>query len=329
MQRFKLLLSAVLVCVLAASLFADTADDTPLPIGKQPGYVIELSDIITLEVKGVKDPTEFSGNYFIAPDGFITLGNYGRVSIRGLTLDECGKAIRLYLTKMYPSEFSDTLNIIARIAVCGKQYYVIFLSETGSEVTIPFSYTGHETLVSAMKQINGLAPDCNPHLHVMRPVDGKSVPIEVTTVNYSELCQNTAKDVPLKANDRILIREKFHSVNNIVRPIVAMPTEKTATAFSAESCKKPKRIAKTVRFDGTIFPVIQLVDNGTGMLALEKSGISSLICQVKDEVSISTIICGKDGNGGYWLILFGNEDIVEELHAVFKEIADSVNKKEK
>jgi len=75
--------------------------------------------------------------------------------------------------------------------------------------------------------------------------------------------------------------------------------------------QKPKRIARTVFFDGEVFTIMQLTVSFGGMI--------SLADQLKDEATFSLLV----SENATWLILFGDEDVVEQLYTVFKEIADS------
>ena len=81
-----------------------------LSVEEKQRYYLESPDIIT--VKAIhwvsKDPQKFQedekhifGNHTIGPDGYITLGSYGRVYVNGLTVEECKNAVEFHLSKHF------------------------------------------------------------------------------------------------------------------------------------------------------------------------------------------------------------------------------------
>jgi len=320
--------SLLVLCFFASSLFADNVSvETPIPIWERPDYIVESPDVITVKMSGKNVPAEIVGEHLVAPDGFITLGQYGRVKVDGLNTAECSEAIGSHLTQSDADAFEpDSFDITVRVfASNSKEYHVVLEDASGGEQSITFTYTGHETLFTAIESMNGLSPECSSALRILRAVK-KGKPVEMMTVNYDSIVKDSTNDVALKSGDIIVIRHNFRGEDlrpdGPVHSVSCMPVELTERTVHVVPGEKPKRIARTVFFDGKQFMLQQFVGLN-GALTFDNGLLGGLVRQLKDEVSISMLVCGKEMTDGCWLILFGTEDAVEELHAMFKEIADS------
>lgn len=69
---------------------------------EHPPYVLEPPDLIIVEVLDALEGRPITGERLVRPDGTITLGFYGEVNVRGLTVDQARikiiKQLRTYLT---------------------------------------------------------------------------------------------------------------------------------------------------------------------------------------------------------------------------------------
>jgi protein involved in polysaccharide export with SLBB domain len=55
--------------------------------------------VVSLQLVKISDIEQIAGTHLVGPDGYITLGSYGRVLVSGLTIPECREAIELHLSK--------------------------------------------------------------------------------------------------------------------------------------------------------------------------------------------------------------------------------------
>lgn len=163
--------------------------------------------------------------------------------------------------------------------------------------------------------------------HPLRP-DGMvdSIPILAPKLDaeWNESEEIAMDDIPLTPPrfEVASIHEKFldeYETENVEEPA----KEISRPAVSLES----KRIARTVYFDMKSVGYRIFVDSGS-VFSEKNLEIPAFMESLKDELCISFVynISGSMDPTGVWLILFGEEEIVEELYKVFKEIAESDTK---
>jgi len=152
----------------------------------------------------MSDIEQIANQHMIGPDGYITLGSYGRVYINGLTIPECREAIEFHLSKAleHPQIAVDMYSYNS------KDYYVIFQSSALGEQVFRFPYTGNETVLQAIANTSGLAPNSSKRIWVARPVGNTHKPV-IMPVDWVAV---TAYGVPhtnyqLLPGDRVFVVE--------------------------------------------------------------------------------------------------------------------------
>lgn len=337
MRRFAVVLSLFAFLVVSC---VQAAEEKPIPFWERPDYVLETPDIIEVKVTGkaipAEDLTKINGTHLIGPDGHITLALEKKKSlhVQELTTAGCETALFELLSEKYGT---DSLEVRVKVFACNsKEFHLVFQSEHVGEQKLSFPFTGHETVTKAIECCNGLVPEASRKMLVLRAAKpGKAV--EMFGVDYDEALLDSKKDLALKSGDTILIRQNFRGED--LRPDgpimvghfgdnddmlvteddyefpVTEPAEvesKTASQVAPETTKPSgKRIARTVFFDGEEFVTDQY------------SGSLTPLCEsIKPGSSISIMFQSGPRKNGFWLILYGDEETVTELHAVFKEIAE-------
>ncbi|MGL4594160.1 MAG: polysaccharide biosynthesis/export family protein [Thermoguttaceae bacterium] len=152
----------------------------------------------------MSDIEQIADQHMIGPDGYITLGSYGRVYVNGLTIEECRDAIEFHLSKAleHPQVAVDVFSYNS------KEYYVIFQSSALGEQVFIFPYTGNETVLRAIGNCNGLAPNSSKRIWIARPVSNSHKPV-ILPVDWVAV---TAYGVPhtnyqLIPGDRVFVVE--------------------------------------------------------------------------------------------------------------------------
>ena len=94
------------------------------------------------------------GEHLVRPDGQVTLGSYGSVFIAGMTLAQAKKAIQDFLSsKLLEPEISlDVAGFNSMV------YYVIFDLDGSGQSVKRLPFTGNETVLDAVANLNGLPP---------------------------------------------------------------------------------------------------------------------------------------------------------------------------
>ncbi len=306
-------------------VFSLQAEETPIPIWERPDYVLEASDVIEVTVTGGNISEELlervNGTHLISPDGTISLG--GPLLVQEMSLVQCEEAI---CEKFLSAQ--DTVKVHVKVLACNsKVFRVVYQSNELSEQRMEFPFTGHETVTKAIKNCHseglGLASGVSSRLQILRSAKpGK--PVEIIAVDYDEALADPEKDLPLRSGDTVLLRPEIdeaveeampgpdgpvdgRQVAQLNRPLVDMSIGFATTGEP----QRPKRIARTVKFDGNDFLMNHII------------WFEPLIKQVAPDTSISFVSQANDKNGAVWLILFGDEETVTELYNVFKEIAEA------
>jgi polysaccharide export outer membrane protein len=168
------------------------------------GRLNSTTTIVSAKLIRMSDIQQIANTHLIGPDGYITLGSYGRVYVNGLTVDECRDAIELHLSKAleHPQIAVDIYSYNS------KEYYVIFQSAAMGEQVFTFPYTGNETVLKAIANTNGLAPNSSKRIWVARPVGNTHkpviLPVDWVAVTAYAMSQTNYQLLP---GDRVFVIE--------------------------------------------------------------------------------------------------------------------------
>ena len=207
-----------------------TAKKVQPALQTMPDYMIEPPDLILVEVLEALPGRPISGERLVRPDGKISLGFYGEVYVAGLTIMEAKEKIvehlRKYLNdvtlgiaelnpetgepkldkegrRVLLKDLKDTDRVFVDVtAYNSKVYYV------QGAVVVPgrLPITGHETVLDALNNVGGLAPDADHHGVVLyRPQpDGtlKKLPIDVDSITIGD---DPSTNYQLRPGDRLVV----------------------------------------------------------------------------------------------------------------------------
>ncbi|MDR0705020.1 MAG: polysaccharide biosynthesis/export family protein [Planctomycetaceae bacterium] len=164
-----------------------------------------LNTVVSAKLVRIADVHQIANSHLIGPDGYITLGSYGRVYVNGLTIDECRKAIEVHLSKAFEHP-QVTVDVYSYNS---KEYYVVFQSAMGKQVII-FPYTGNETVLTAISNINGLRPNLSKRIWVTRQVENsqkpKILPVDWVAVTAYGMPQTNYQLLP---GDRVYLTDEM------------------------------------------------------------------------------------------------------------------------
>ena len=200
-----------------------------------------INPVVTVRLARMGDMQRIAGNHTIGPDGYITLGSYGRVYVSGLTVDEARDAIELHL-----SSFLEHPQVAVDIfSYNSKSYYVIFQSSAMGERVLRFPFTGNETVLDALANTDGLQANSSRRIWVARPVGNSNKPV-ILPVDWVDITAYGRPDTnyQILPGDRVFVHEdRFLSFDGTLARIMS-PFERimgfsllgvsTATRFSAQ-----------------------------------------------------------------------------------------------
>ncbi|WP_182864770.1 polysaccharide biosynthesis/export family protein [Rhodopirellula sp. JC639] len=157
---------------------------------------------VSMSLIGVAGIQPIAGEHLVGPDGTVTLGQYGSVRLAGLTLDEARHAIAAQMA----SEFSDPKVSVSVYAYNSKAVYVVTQGGGMGDELVRLPYTGSETVIDALSQINGTSYVSSSRMWVARPnrEQGTSVMLPIDWEGITQMADVTT-NYQLLPGDRIFI----------------------------------------------------------------------------------------------------------------------------
>ena len=185
--------------------------------GDSPGFL--SNPVVSVKLGRMGDMQQIAGEHTIGPDGYITLGSYGRVYVNGLTIDECRDAIEFHLSKHldHPQVAVDVFSYNS------KAYFVIFHSTGLGERVLKYPFTGNETVLDAIANTEGLQPNSSKRIWVARPLPNSNKPV-VLPVDWVDITAYGKPDTnyQLLPGDRVFVQEdRFLSADGTLSRIFA------------------------------------------------------------------------------------------------------------
>ena len=203
---------------------------------KEPAVSLTLADTAARQ--------QIAGQHLVKPDGTVTLGSYGSVSVVSLTIAQAKQAVEQYLSQ-YLENPEISLDIFAYNS---KVYYIITQGAGLGDGVFRLPIKGNETVLDAISEINGLQQVSSKRIWVARPTDepGK---IQILPVKWEQITAegNACTNYQLLPGDRVFIEEdKLIAIDTGLAKIIA-PMERimgfsllgvgTATRFSGPVLK--------------------------------------------------------------------------------------------
>jgi polysaccharide biosynthesis/export protein len=193
-----------------------------------PSYVIRPPDVLLIELLpqfsrdedqklklkniGLLNQPIF-GQHLVRPDGTVELGVYGSVPIAGRTIaearDEVVKAIRSRLrAEITAKDISDYLKVDI-LSYNSSVYYVITDGAGLGQQVYRFPVTGHETVLDAIANVNGLPVVASPRrIWVARKNPGDFGPESKLQVDWKGISEFGAANTnwQLMPGDRVFVQ---------------------------------------------------------------------------------------------------------------------------
>jgi protein involved in polysaccharide export with SLBB domain len=162
-------------------------------------HYLEPGDELLIESNDIESLVRIPADQQVSADGSVDLGEYGRVKVASLTLEQAEELIQSAMRKDDQQPTSINVRLIQSV----QKFYVI------GEVNSPGSYplTGHETVLDGIVAAGGLtqrASACD--LLLARPTDPCSCRVTLP-VCYRAITQlgDTATNYQLKPGDRVFV----------------------------------------------------------------------------------------------------------------------------
>jgi polysaccharide biosynthesis/export protein len=145
-----------------------------------------------------------AGEHLVRPDGQISLGIYGNLRVAGMTLDQIADLVTTHLRKYLndPDVRVDVLGYNSKV------FYVVTDGGGNGERVDRIPFTGNETVLDAVAQIQGLSDISSKRVWVARPSPPGCAGSQVMMVDWRGITQDglTATNYQVLPGDRIYIK---------------------------------------------------------------------------------------------------------------------------
>jgi polysaccharide export outer membrane protein len=184
-----------------------------------------LAPELQVTLEDVELPQPVGGEHLVRPDGRVSLGIYGDVFVAGMTLPEVEQAVR---KQMIAAGVESPRVAVDVVAYNSKLIYVITDGGGFGEQVVRLPYTGNDTVLDAIAQIQGLSQVSSKRIWVARPVPANTGAAQILEVEWEDIAAlgQTATNYQLLPGDRIYIKaDKWIATDNLVSKIIA-PAER-------------------------------------------------------------------------------------------------------
>jgi len=157
---------------------------------------------ITLVAQEAKQ--QVTGEHLVRPDGTVSLGVFGSISLVGLTLEQAKAALEAHLAKymVNPEVLVDVL------AYNSKVYYIITDGGGYGEQVVRLPCTGTETVLDALSNINGLpAVASKKDIWIARPTPSGTEGEQILHVDWDAITRGaqTTTNYQIFPGDRLYV----------------------------------------------------------------------------------------------------------------------------
>lgn len=221
-----------------------TIEEAQAAVGEQVHRVLSEDIEVYVSLGQIGNSQEISGEHLVSPDGKVNLGTYGRVRVVGLTIEEATQRIEEHL-----GEFLEDPQIAVDVfGYNSKSYYVIVQGAGLGDRSLSLPFTGNETVLDAISQIDGLTPSSSNRIWVARPGGNEQGGDQILPVDWLAISQRgaTNSNFQLLPGDRIYVAENgWVAFDNRLAKVFA-PIERIfgTTALGTST-------TKSIRFWGT------------------------------------------------------------------------------
>ena len=161
---------------------------------------------ITVTLADMAAKQQIAGEHLVGPDGMVTLGSYGSVSVVGMTIAEAKSAIEKHLDQDFLDESEVSVDVFAYNS---KVYYVVTQGAGLGDGVFRFPVTGNETVLDAISQINGLEQVSSKRIWIARAGADQQGRPRLLPVDWNAITQlgDVGTNFQILPGDRVYIAE--------------------------------------------------------------------------------------------------------------------------
>jgi protein involved in polysaccharide export with SLBB domain len=171
------------------------------PARPLPPVTVAPPDILRIEVKaeGQQTLAPIRGEHLIRPDGTVSLGMYGNVSIAGMTLPMVKRTLTEHL-----GQYLKGCSVEVEVAEYNSRWFYVISTGSGPDSVSRFPSSGNETVLDAVAMVGGFAGE-ERKVWVARPGPGEVD--QILPVDWKGLVSRgqTRTNYQLLPEDRVFV----------------------------------------------------------------------------------------------------------------------------
>jgi polysaccharide export outer membrane protein len=174
---------------------------------------------IAVSMPNVNGKQLISGEHLIRPDGTVALGVYGSVYVAGMTLEEVKVAVETRLSRYIHDPEVD----VDVLAYNSKNIYIITDGGGNGQTVAKLAFTGNDTVLDAISQIQGLSDVSSQRMWVARPSPNGAECAQVMQIDWRAITQDavTTTNYQLLPGDRIYIQaDSLIAADNLIAKVI-------------------------------------------------------------------------------------------------------------
>jgi len=193
---------------------------------QHPLYVVEPPDVLYIEALELIPNRPISGERLVRPDGTISLGYYGQISVAGLTLPEIEEKIRKRL-----EDYVNSPEVYVDVAYFNSKVFYV-LGQTQQTGRLPI--TGNETVLDGIVLAGGVTNFADKNrIFLARPNPGGGCD-QVFHIDYHAVteCGDTRTNYQLLPGDRIVVMPTKGYATTVWMDNYITPVERITNLFA-------------------------------------------------------------------------------------------------
>lgn len=148
---------------------------------------------------------QISGEHLVASDGKVNLGVYGQVRIAGMSIEQATQAIQQHLALHL-----DSPQVAVSVYGYNSKYYYVIAEGAGlGDQVNKFPFTGNETVIDAVSNVEGFSAVSSTCMWVARPAFNRGGPDQILPVDWQAISKrgDVRTNYQLLPGDRLFVAE--------------------------------------------------------------------------------------------------------------------------
>lgn len=157
-------------------------------------------DIVQLELL-----QQIAGEHLVKPDGTVNLGVYGQVRVAGMSIPEATDAIESHLSDV----LEDPKVAVDVFGFNSKFYYIVAEGAGLGDQVTRFPYTGNETVLDAVSNVQGLSAVSSQKMWIARPGRNDAGGEQILPIDWESIAMrgDVKTNYQLLPGDRLFVAE--------------------------------------------------------------------------------------------------------------------------